>query len=246
MTRRKRIENIPEGYLAWSVITALQRHINTTYDMVKYRGKMKSINHSVYERESERNKIIYSIIEKNCERREDEILRMAMFMMVEYSKRDIIMNPHHKAFIMPAAYTHNLFLEMYDNYKTKIYNRRETFTEDLKLIVPMLVNEQSGKAARKAMIKLLTGDAKEATLHIYKTMIQQEEDFKPMFESLVVLDQIGKGSDKIIADSEYKDSIYGDMARRINKVSRLYNPDLRKYEKFILDYCKQTETGESI
>ena len=245
MTRRKRIENIPEGYLAWSVTTALQRHINTSYDMIKYRGKMKSINHTVYTQQAtERNKIIYSIIEKNCERREDEILRMAMFMSVEYQKHANITNPHHKVFAMPAAYTHNEFLAAYENYKTKTYNRRDSFTEDLKLIVPMLVNEQTGKAARKAMIKLLTGDAKEATLHIYKTMIQQDEDFKPMFESLVVLDQIGKGSEKIIADSEYKDSIYGDMARRINKISRLYNPDLRKYEKFILDYCKQTETGE--
>lgn len=234
MTLRKQIENVPKGYTAWSIRAGLILHMNTSYDFVKYRGKSKSISVRAFEQRPEREKIIFSMIEKNCDNDYNTILQFMIFYMLSCDANRYIKHPHKKAYLAAGEMIHESVKEKWDLYLSKTYRRSEVFKGDLGVICHYLASTQITRdvKTRRELLSILSSNPE----WLFRYIMIEDFDDLAMVESLIVVDKIGKLSDKVMADSDNDDSLIRDCAERINKVGKLFTIDEKKYEKLIMDF----------
>lgn len=238
------------GYQAFCITKAIVLHMNSkSYDYFRYNGKSKSISKNAFSKLRENLKIVYSIIEKNCDYDTEEILDYVRAYLIYEST--ILKLSHRKVYIHPSDLISGHFSSWYENtYKTWRYNPYEMFRSEVEQTVTKAIasrkNESidnlsyiSPKEKKKEIYNLLVhGVRNPCKNELYREFIANNP---PTFSviTLIVFDIIGKLSERISKNPDAKDTPYGDLANRMQKLISLYNPIINrsKYEDIILDYC---------
>ena len=210
--------------------------------MIKYKGKSGTISVAYFDKIGERNKIVYAICEKKLGKTYNEMLPAVLYSLTEYLPH-CIDSPSQKLYINPSDLNRDDMVRSYEKHQTRMFHREKSFGEDLDMILSNIVHGFTNP--RKPLVSLLHEQDETAILNIYKTIIQKGmANVGFSFQTLVVLDRIGGLSDKIINNPDHEDTPFSDLAKRINKLALVYDPDIRKYEKFILNYCsRRTDTN---